>query len=555
MSITDQIADVSVTATTVTQTRQGFGTALLAVVLVPWTEGARVRSFGSLSAMRDAGFSSDTPAYQMASAMLAQNPAPSRVKVGRRASAFTQVVHLTPDTPVASEVFSAKVDGLSVSATADGTPTLAEVCTALAASINALAAPAAIIATGGSTGGSQTITGAGLNGTVGGGVISPPRALSLTLSSSGDWMATTATVTGKDVDGRVITDTFAIPNGGDDTVFGASGKHFAKVTSVAIPAQDGTAGTFTLGTRAPVTAVATGGTHVVCTAPVAGELHSFELVTGNVTLGDHTADPGIAADLAAMQVADGDFYGLCLDSNSAAEVAAAAAWAESHKRLFGYQTADSACGDPGDSSDVMSVLKGHAYAYSFGFFYPALGLADGWVAAAALGQHLTTAPGSATLAFKTLRGILLRSVSDAFVAAIITTPDSTGKNGNCYLDLGQPGTFPGMVAAGEWIDVVRGLDWLRARMKERILAVQFANPKIAYTDNGIDLIRAQVVAQLKEGIGADLLAPAPKFSVTTPTASSTSSADRSARRLPGVTFSAPLSGAILYTGVAGVASI
>jgi len=51
-------------------------------------------------------------------------------------------------------------------------------------------------------------------------------------------------------------------------------------------------------------------------------------------LTDTTADPGIATDLAAVLLEDSDWYGLTIDSESKAEILAAAAWAESNKKLF-----------------------------------------------------------------------------------------------------------------------------------------------------------------------------------------------------------------------------
>lgn len=558
MSLIDQIADVSVTATTSTQTRAGFGTALLAVCRVPWTSGARVRSYGSLAALLTAGFLTSDPAYQMARTAFAQNPAPTRVKIGQRTRLFTQVVHLTPASPVSAsdaETYTAKVDGLTCSFVSDATPTVAEVCTGLAARINVLCGVDvdAIIATGASTAGIQTLTSASFDGLIGDDVMSPPRRLSFTFDASTDWDPTTITVTGKDESGATITELFAVA-----TSTAANGvKYFSQVTQVSIPVQTGTGGTFTMGVRASVTADGTSGTHVACTSAVDGLLHSYELVTGNLTLGDATAAvTGFETDLNELLAFDPDFYGLALDSNSKAEVTVAAAWAETNKRFFVYQTADSACGDPSVTTDVMSALKAAAYSYSLGFFYPAIAVSDGWLAAGALGKNLPTDPGSATLAFKTITGVTRRAVSDAFIAAIITTPDSTGKNGNLYLDFnGTNGTFPGMMAVGEWADVVRGLDWFRSDVKARFLAVQLANGKVPFTDNGTDLFRAAVVASIKAGIKSQLFAASPVFTVTATPVAETSALDRSARRFNGISYSAPLAGAILYTEAAGTAAI
>jgi hypothetical protein len=114
-----------------------------------------------------------------------------------------------------------------------------------------MTAPAAsatgILATGGaSSASSQTLSGATLNGTYGNGAeLMPPRNVTLVLSSSTDWDATTATVTGTDENGATVTESLSIPNNGNATVTGAVA--FRTVTSVTIPAQTGTGGTFTIG--------------------------------------------------------------------------------------------------------------------------------------------------------------------------------------------------------------------------------------------------------------------------------------------------------------------
>lgn len=109
------------------------------------------------------------------------------------------------------------------------------------------ASATAIVATGGaSAASSQTISGAALNGAVGGNELVPPRNLTITLSSNAHWLATTATVTGLDSEGQVIQEDFRIPASGAVTLTGSM--HFARVTSIFVPAQGGTAGTFTVGT-------------------------------------------------------------------------------------------------------------------------------------------------------------------------------------------------------------------------------------------------------------------------------------------------------------------
>lgn len=99
----------------------------------------------------------------------------------------------------------------------------------------------------------QTVSGASLDGAVGQGLISPPKNITLTLTSHADFDATTAVVTGEDEEGQVIEEDFAIPNGGNATVTGS--KIFAKITSVYIPAQSGAGGAVTVGTGVKLGAI------------------------------------------------------------------------------------------------------------------------------------------------------------------------------------------------------------------------------------------------------------------------------------------------------------
>jgi hypothetical protein len=106
-----------------------------------------------------------------------------------------------------------------------------------------------IIASGlASTSGIQTLTAASFNGVFGAGRIVPAQSLEFVFSSHADWDATTAVVTGEDAQGNVITESFAIPNGGNATVVGL--KAFGRVTQIVIPAQTAGGGTATVGTGA-----------------------------------------------------------------------------------------------------------------------------------------------------------------------------------------------------------------------------------------------------------------------------------------------------------------
>lgn len=100
----------------------------------------------------------------------------------------------------------------------------------------------------GSTAGVQSFTTVDFNGVIGDDRITPPAKIDLVLSSHTDWDATNATLTGLDENGLPVSETLAIPNGGNATV--TSVNYYSFVTALSMPAQTGTGGTATLGVSA-----------------------------------------------------------------------------------------------------------------------------------------------------------------------------------------------------------------------------------------------------------------------------------------------------------------
>lgn len=280
-------------------------------------------------------------------------------------------------------------------------------------------------------------------------------------------------------------------------------------------------------------------------ADVAGTL--FDIADRqNLTLEDRTAAPaGLADDLDAVVLYDDDWYGLALDSNSIAEVQAIAAKVETYRKVFAYNNSDTICGTS-STSDVFSELEADALYRTFGLFSQDSLL--NYSGAAWLGEGLPYPPGSSTWAFKTLRGVTVDRLS--------TTVDGNvkGKNGNTYTAIkGKNITAKGVSAAGEFIDIAVGRDWLQARLEEAVFGAITAVRKVPYTDNGVDIIKAAVKAVLTAGVRAGFLASFEE--PTAPKVADVSDADRANRLLPDVSFSATLAGAIHAVEVSGVLSV
>lgn len=284
---------------------------------------------------------------------------------------------------------------------------------------------------------------------------------------------------------------------------------------------------------------ATGGpTAVTVESDVAGQPHRYENLSPNLSFKDETPDSstGIATDLAAIRAYDADWYGLLLDTSSDAVITAAAAWAEAQTVILFVNPSDSEIKSGSVSDDIGSDLKAAGYNRTVPLYHgkPAQCAAAAWA-----GRMLPKAPGSATWANKSLAGVDKSPLSDSDRSVL------KGKNVNYYVDVKGIGfTLDGRAASGRYIDITHGIDWFDARVSERIVALLANNDKVAYTDKGIELVRAQVLGQILEGISATLIDGDSPYSVTVPKVADINPNDRTARVLPDVKFSFVLQGAI-----------
>jgi hypothetical protein len=300
------------------------------------------------------------------------------------------------------------------------------------------------------------------------------------------------------------------------------------------------------------TLTATGTATLILTANTAGAFDSVEVAdTSLLSIVQDHVDPGLATDLAAIALEDSSWYFILHAFNSKACALIIAAYAEANDKLFVCQTGDSnnvTLASGGDTNtSTMAAIQNAEYVRTAVIYHPTT---DAFADCAWVGRCAPLDPGSETWAFKTLAGV------DAVTMTSTHETNVEAKDGNHYQETaGVNIAFPGTVGSGEYIDVVRFRDWLKARMAERIFAHLAAANKIPYTDEGIAVIEADVRAQLVEGIAAGGLASDPAPVVTVPRASAVSEADRTARILRNVKFTATLAGAIHGVRITGVVSV
>jgi hypothetical protein len=317
--------------------------------------------------------------------------------------------------------------------------------------------------------------------------------------------------------------------------------------------------------RAQVTAIAdltaAGATNVVdCSADNSNEMFYVSGLDEKILdFEDTTVDSNLAAELAAITAQNDSWYGLTLaDPRSKARITALANAVETQERIFLATTHDTACGDPVSTTDVAYSLNA-AQLFRTALLYS--GDQVGYGAATWIGNGFPFDPGSQTWAYKPLSGVVFDALESAFAAALVA------KKCNHYIEIaGLPVTNGGeseggQMASGEYIDVIRGRDWLVVRLRERVFGLLVNARKVPYTDGGIDQVTNEVRAQMDEGIGANYLSPDPldgqdvPYIVTAPTASEVSDTDKIARLLPNVSFDAGLAGAIHAARINGAIQV
>lgn len=287
------------------------------------------------------------------------------------------------------------------------------------------------------------------------------------------------------------------------------------------------------------------GTGFMTLTPTAtGDRFHLRNVDRGLTVDDTSADAGIATDLAAAQLADPDFYGVILDSNSSAEIVACAAWCEANEKLFLGLSIDSEVYVTG-SSDVVSTLKTANYTRS-----NAIVTRDsaGAIDAGLMSRQFSKDPGSSTWALKTIPGANV----DAWNATELGF--MKGKNAQFYaVYSGLSLTQNGSAAGGRFFDITYGVDWLKANMTAALLSYLANREKVDFNDVGIGELESPIRMWLTLAESAKLINPG--WTVTLPKSAAIADADKAARNVPGIKFNAVLAGAIHKVNVAGTITL
>lgn len=262
---------------------------------------------------------------------------------------------------------------------------------------------------------------------------------------------------------------------------------------------------------------------------------------GLMSIDDTTTGYDLATDLAAIALEDDDWYVLVLGGpKPAAAITAAATYCETNDKLFLAASADSDIFGSG-SSDIASAMKTASRARTSMWFHHA---PAEFMDAALVGKMCAKDAGSATWVYKNLSGITASVLSDTHVSNL------EGKYASSYRTLGGSGRTvsgeSGNVAAGEWLDVIRGRDWFANALQADLADLLFTSDKIPFTDDGIAQVEAVIRGVVSRGIQRGFLTEDTTLPFVVPAAADISADDKAARKLTGISLGVRLAGAIHF---------
>jgi len=494
------IIQVSVTRATASITRVSFNTPLLLMTHDTIPEVAK--EYSTLDEMTDDGFSSSDPAYIFAAALLGQSPKVDKFVLGKRQNQPTRIVNFLPVDPVASEtLYRLEVGGTKFDFTTDTTPTAAEITAGLVAALTQTA-----------------------------------------------WLATTAYAVGDHVraDNKIYICTVAGTSGSTGPSGTGSGQVDGTVTWDYQGPEQNVRGVDNSTDLDVQSADAPGG------SAQAGAPFSVEFDRALFDAKDNTPDAGIAADLAAVRNVNDTWYGVTGDWYDEATADAAAAYVETLDKIHLWACQDTDILDQAVTDDAFSNLEAKSYEGSGGCWKS--DPHNGFVAGV-YGKQFPTDPGASTWKFKEIVG----QVFDSFTTGERNT--LIAKNGNHYIEyFGEPMLAEGVMHVGEFIDIIRGTDWIIQRIKEDVFLLFRNNPKIPYTDAGYGAIQGTVDSVLQSatrdgGGSGQILTDNPQPVVTVPLVSDVNPNDRAERKAVDIVFRGTYAGAIHFADIVGTLSV
>lgn len=255
------------------------------------------------------------------------------------------------------------------------------------------------------------------------------------------------------------------------------------------------------------------------------------------------------------------WYGLMIpEIEDAADHLAVAAYIESanNKHVYGVTTTESGVLSPVSTDDIAYQLEALAFKRTACQYSSS----SAYAVASLYGRILTTNYNAnntvITLMYKQEPGIVAETINETQLDAL------EAKKCNIFVEYNNDTAIiqNGVMASGDFIDEITGIDWLAITIQNQVYNLLYTNPtKIPQTDAGNNQIIVAIEAVCSQGVINGLLAPgvwksngfgtlksgdflAKGFYVYAPPVASQLQADREARKSVPFQIAAKLAGAI-----------
>ncbi|QBP33025.1 hypothetical protein CHB7_gp72 [Enterobacteria phage CHB7] len=274
--------------------------------------------------------------------------------------------------------------------------------------------------------------------------------------------------------------------------------------------------------------------------------------TSSVSIAATTSDTAASA-LAAIETYSTDWYFISAEDRTSQFILAMASEIQARKKIFFTANADVAAlqgTELESASDVPAQLAKSMYTRTVCLWHHTATYDYPEMAYIAYGAPYDA--GSIAWGNAQLTGVEA-SLQPANQRPLTSIQKSALDVRHCnFIDLdgGVPVVRRGVTSGGEWIDIIRGVDWLESDLKTslRDLLINQKGGKITYDDTGITRIRQVIETSLQRAVNRNFLS---SYTVNVPKASQVALADKKARILKDVTFAGILAGAILDVDLKG----
>jgi hypothetical protein len=284
-----------------------------------------------------------------------------------------------------------------------------------------------------------------------------------------------------------------------------------------------------------------------------GDTEVSPTVPGGSYLSQGQIAETVEAAITAIEAIENDWYamGALKAFRDGTDAEAMVEAIESRRKMFLIASNDANTLILNDTSTLAYYIKNLNYKRSAVIYHDNANLYPdmSW-----MGQQLPKSLGSTNWAYKELAGTAEGAESDISAVSLTESQKNAALDVNCnlystvlaasYTYFGTMGGGKNADKEGEFIDIIRNIDFLQARTEEGLLSLLVEKEIIPFTNAGISIVDNRLRSLLDEyGVKQGILV---EGTITTsfPKRSEVSSTDRDDRKLPDGTFTAELAGAV-----------